>query len=151
MSEVFANRPDLTIKHRRYLDMIWWAEIYSTVKITLAIACTILCRLRAMLKSEMLQKARYFVDNALMLALCQAHMNWVLAALIEAIFVVMGEPDTALRQCPLAMDKWLELVVGQILIMLGLIINTNNLSVAIPKKYVSKLCDLINMPWHVNC
>ena len=150
MSEVFANRPDLTIKHRRYLDMIWWAEIYSTVKITLAIACTILCRLRAMLKSEMLQKARYFVDNALMLALCQAHMNWVLAALIEAIFVVMGEPDTALRQCPLAMDKWLELVVGPIL-MMGLIINTNKLIVAIPEKYVSKLCNLINTTWHVNC
>ena len=49
-------------------------------------------------------------------------MKWVLAALIEAIFVVMGEPDTALWQCPLAMDKWLELVVGPILIMLGLIL-----------------------------
>ena len=72
------------------------------------------------------------------------------AALIEAIFVVMGEPDTALRQCPLAMDKWLELVVGPILIMLGLIIDTNKLIMAIPEKYVSELRELIDTTWHVN-
>ena len=68
----------------------------------------------------------------------------VLAALIDTIFFVMGEPYTVLRQCPLAMDKWLELVMDPILIMLDLIINTNKLTVAIPKKYVSKLCNLIN-------
>ena len=78
-------------------------------------------------------------------------MERALAELIEAFFVVMGEPDTALRQCPLAMGKWLELVVGQILIILGLIIDTNKLTVAIPEKYVSKLCDLINTTWHVIC
>ena len=77
-------------------------------------------------------------------------MERVLAALIEAIFVVMGEPDTTLRQCPLAMDKWLELVVGPILIMLGLIIHTNKLTIAIPKIYVSELCNLIKTTWHVN-
>jgi hypothetical protein len=77
-------------------------------------------------------------------------MEMVLAALIEAIFVVMGVPDTVLRQCPLAMNKWLELVVGPVLIMLGLIINTNKLTVAIPEKYVSELRDLIGTTWHVN-
>ena len=150
MSEVFANRPDLVIKHRHYLDMIWWAEIDPTVKIILAIACAILPGLPEKLNTKIRQKARIFVDNALMLALCQAHMERVLAALIEAILFVMGEPDTALRQCPLAIDKWLELVVGPILIILGLIINTNKLTVAIPEKYVSKLCNLINTTWHVN-
>jgi hypothetical protein len=46
-------------------------------------------------------------DDTLMLALDVDHMKMVLAATIEAIFVVMGEPDVAVRQCPLAMDKWL--------------------------------------------
>ncbi len=32
-------------------------------------------------------------------------MEKVSAAAIEAIFVVMGEPNTAVRQCPIAMDK----------------------------------------------
>ena len=42
-----------------------------------------------------------------------------LAALIEAIFVVMGEPDKAIQQCLLALDKWVEMVVGPIQRMLG--------------------------------
>ena len=35
--------------------------------------------------------------------------------------------------------------------MLGLIIDTNKLTVAIPEKYFSELRDLIDMTWHVNC
>jgi hypothetical protein len=56
--------------------------------------------------------ARIYVDDALMLALDVDHMKMVLAATIEAILVVMGEPDVVVRQCPLAMDKWIELVIG---------------------------------------
>ncbi len=40
-----------------------------------------------------------------MLALDIDHMKMVLAATIEAILVVMGKLDVAVRQCPLAMDK----------------------------------------------
>ena len=47
-------------------------------------------------------------------------MELVLAALIEAIFVIMSKPDTAVCQCPLAMDKWLDLVVAPKQRMLGL-------------------------------
>ncbi len=147
MSAVFANRPDLVIKHRCYLDMIGWAEIDPNVKFTPAVTCAILGGLPTKIIEEIRLKARIFVDDSLALALYRAHMEMVLAALIEAIFVVMGVPDTALRQCPMAMDKWLELVVGPILIVLGLIINTNKLTVAIPKKYLSELRDLIDMTW----
>ncbi len=38
-----------------------------------------------------------YVDNALMLALNVDHMKMVLAATIKALFVVMGEPDVAVR------------------------------------------------------
>jgi hypothetical protein len=50
--------------------------------------------------------ARIYVDDALMLATSIEHMKMVLAAMIEAIFTVMGEPNDSVRQCPLAMDKW---------------------------------------------
>ncbi len=63
-------------------------------------------------------------------------MKVVLAATIKAIFMVMGKPDVMVRQCPLAMDKWLELVIGPKQTMLGLIINTNRLTLAIPAKYL---------------
>ncbi len=52
------------------------------------------------------------------------------------------------RQCPLAMDKWLELVIRPKQTMLGLIIGTNRLTVAIPVKYLQEVLDLINSTWH---
>ncbi len=83
-----------------------------------------------------------------MLALSRCHMELVLAALIEAIFVIMGKPDTTVRQCPLAMDKWLELVVAPKQRMVGLIIDTNNLTFSIPPDYIAEVLDLINTTWH---
>jgi hypothetical protein len=47
-----------------------------------------------------------------MFALDFGRIKMILAATIKAIFVVVGKPDVAVRQCPLAMDKWLELVIG---------------------------------------
>jgi hypothetical protein len=83
-----------------------------------------------------------------MVALDIDHMKMVLAATIKAIFVVMGKPDVAVRQCPLAMDKWLELVIGPKQTMLGLTINTNRLTVTIPSKYLQEVLDLLNSTWH---
>jgi hypothetical protein len=73
-----------------------------------------------------------------------------LAAMIEAIFVVMGEPDTTLRQCPLAMDKWRDLIVKTIQLILGLTIDTNRLTVAIPPQYIAEVRNLLDSTWHVN-
>jgi hypothetical protein len=69
--------------------------------------------------------ARIYVKDALILALNIDHMKMDLAAMIEAIFIIMGEPDVVVRQCPLAMNKWLESVINPKQTMLGLIINTN--------------------------
>ncbi len=85
-----------------------------------------------------------------MLALDADHMKMVLAAMIEAIFIVMGEPEVAVRQCPLAMDKGLELVIGSKQTILGLIIDTNRLTVAIPSKYFQEVLKLLNSTWHPN-
>jgi hypothetical protein len=83
-----------------------------------------------------------------MLATDRAHMETVLVVAIEAIFVVMSKLVTAVRQCSLAMDKWLELVIGLTQTMLGLIINTNKITIFIPYKYLNKVLDLLNLTWH---
>jgi hypothetical protein len=44
------------------------------------------------------------MDNALMLAIDRAHMEMVLAAAIEAIFVERGEPKIVVRQCSWLLD-----------------------------------------------
>jgi hypothetical protein len=115
LSVEYADRPDLVIKHKYYLDMISWAEEDPTAKITQAFPCLIN---KGILNAHLL--ARIYVNDALMLALSRQHMELVLATLIEAIFVIMSTPDTKVRQCPLVMDKWLDLVISSRQRMLGL-------------------------------
>jgi hypothetical protein len=69
--------------------------------------------------------ARIYVDDALVSATSKAQMELVLAALIKVIFVVMGYLDEKIRQCPLALDKWILLIISMRQVMLGLIIDTN--------------------------
>ena len=143
LSVEYADCPDLVIKHRYYLDMISWAEEDQTAKITQAFSCLINT---GILDAHL--PARIYVDDALLLALSRRHMELVLAALIKAIFVIMGAPDTTVRQCPLAMDKWLDLVVAPKQRMLGLEIDTNKLTVGIPSDYTAEVLTLLNTTWH---
>ncbi len=63
---------------------------------------------------------------------------------IKDIFVVMGEPDVTVRQCSLAMDKWLELVISPKQTKLGVINDINRLTIAIPSKYLQEVLNLLN-------
>jgi hypothetical protein len=138
-------------KHKYYLNMIRWATIDPTIKLTQATACAINTGVLGE-KGEATQRpARIFVDDSLLLAIGCRLMELALAALIEAIFVIMGKPDAAIRQCLLALDKWVAMVPGPTQTMLGLIHDTNELTVGIPGPFICKLHDLINIAWHKNC
>ena len=63
----------------------------------------------------------------------------LLAAVIKAIFAVCSIPDIAVKQCPLSLEKWFELIVGPIQIVLGLVIDTNKLTVGITDDYIKKV------------
>ncbi len=86
-----------------------------------------------------------------MLATSKENMEQVLAALIEAIFAVMGAPDTSVCQCSLAMDKWEKHHIAPIQTMLGLVIDTNRMTVSVPNNYIQSVCLLINSTWHTHC
>jgi hypothetical protein len=60
----------------------------------------------------------------------------------------MDEPDKTVKQCPIAMDKWEELIVGPVQAVLGLIINTYKLTFSIPDNYVHEVLLLLNNFWH---
>ncbi len=130
--------------------MISWEETNPTASITQVIPCLMNKGTLDAQGNRAKLPARIYVDDALVLALSKCHMMQVLAALIEAIFVIMGKPDTTVQQCPLAMDKWLELIVAPKQRMLGLIINTNTLTVGIPPVYVKEVLNLINTTWHLH-
>jgi hypothetical protein len=112
LTNVFANRPNLFKKQKTFIDMLKWEEIDPSTKLPPAFSCTINCGIVDDTGNRMNLPACIYGDDSLMLALDIDHMKMVLAATIEAIFVAMGEPNVAVRQCPLAMDKWLELVIG---------------------------------------
>jgi hypothetical protein len=128
--------------------MISWADEDPNAKITPAFPCLMNKGTRDVHGNRAKLPARIYVNDALLLALSRLHMELVLAALIEAIFVIMGTPDTAVCQCPLAMEKWVDLVVAPRQRMLGLIIDTDNLMVGIPPDYVTEVLGLLNTTWH---
>jgi hypothetical protein len=150
LTKVFANRPNLVVKYKTFIDMLKWEEIDPSPKLTPAFSCTINRGIMDDAGNQMDLPTCIYVNDALMLTLNICHMIMTLAATIKAIFVVMGEPDVAVRQCPLAMDKWIEMLICPKQTMLGLIINTNRLTSAIPAKYLQEVLDLLNSTWHPN-
>ena len=150
LSVLYLNRPELVKKHRKYLDMLSWATVDDTVDIFPARSCEINSGITDESGNPIPLPARIYVDDALISATSSVRMELVLAALIEAIFVVMGYPDETIRQCPLALDKWISLIISPRQVMLGLIIDTNTLTVGIPDDYVSGVCELIDSTWHIH-
>jgi hypothetical protein len=150
LTTVFATRLDLVIRHKKFIDMLKWEEADPSAELTPAFSCTINCGIIDDAGNWIDLPACKYVDDALMLALDVDHMKMILAAMIKAIFVDMCVPNVAVRQNPLAMDKWLELVIGPKQTMLGLIIDTNRLTVAIPATYFQMVLDLLNSTWHPN-
>ncbi len=82
--------------------MLKWEEIDPSAELTPAFSCTINRGIMDDTGNWIDLPARIYVGNALMLALNADHIKMVLAATIEAIFIVMGKPDVAVKQCPLA-------------------------------------------------
>jgi hypothetical protein len=80
--------------------------------------------------------ANIYVDDILAVAALCDNMMRLLAAIIEAIFLVCGTPDIAVRQCPLSLKKWFDLIVGPRQIILGLVVDTNRMTVGITDEYI---------------
>jgi hypothetical protein len=71
----------------------------------------------------------------------------LLAAIIEAIFIVCGCSKIEVCQCPLSIKKWLELVIGTVQTILGLKVNTNLMIVGITPEFCQQVWDLLTNSW----
>ena len=89
--------------------------------------------------------ANIYVDDILTAAALWDNMIKLLAAIIEAIFLVCGIPDVAVRQCPLSLEKWFELIVGPRQIVLGLVVDTNTMTVGITDEYIERVRELLKL------
>ena len=145
----YSTRPDLISKHKHLLDMLKWEDedtmaIDDFVK---AVACPLNPGLPDL--DEFLE-AYIYVDDILGSAVGKFNILRLLAATIEAIFVVCGRANIEVRQCSLSLEKWLELVVGSIQTVLGLTVDTNRLTVAITKEYRDQVSELITLHWPIS-
>jgi hypothetical protein len=93
LTKKFANRPNLVIRHKKLIDMLKWEEIDSSIKLTPAFSCTINRGITDDTRNQIDLPACICANDALMLAIDVDHMKMVLAAMIKAIFIVMGEPN----------------------------------------------------------
>ena len=144
----FAKRTDLVEKHGHFLDMIAWNTDPALEPFVKAFPCEINPGIVDVQGNLAPIPAMFYVDDALIAAPGLDPVKQTLAATIEAIFVTMGEPDNARRQCSLAMDKWRQLIVGPNQTFLGLEFNARRLTVAIPSIYTKEALAILDRTWH---
>jgi hypothetical protein len=68
LTKGFANRPDLVVKHKTFIDMLKWEEIDPSAKLTPTFSCTINQGIMDDAGNWMDLSARINVNDALMLA-----------------------------------------------------------------------------------
>jgi hypothetical protein len=143
---IYFNRPELVEKHGELLNQLKWSAGSTTPK-TKAFCCPINT---GMLNDDGTLKpvrAPIYVDDILLAAALKSYILQLLAAAIEAIFVVCGEPNLDIRQCPLSIEKWDALIVGTKQVMLGLEIDTDKMTVRITDNYKEEVLTLMQSSW----
>jgi hypothetical protein len=93
--------PNLNSRVELFPDSVGWEEHYPNTPITPVVACKINTGIVSANGVKTNLCAHIYVDDALLLVNSKLHILMKLTTLIEAIFVVMGKPDTTVRQCPL--------------------------------------------------
>lgn len=87
-----------------------------------------------------------FVDDALM-ADTRDRIMRAMAASIEALYIILGFPDTEVRQDALSIDKFLEATCSPIKIQLGLKFDTRRMTLSLTDKYRDKMTKELTH-WH---
>jgi hypothetical protein len=109
---IYSMRTDLVEKHKHLLNMLIWEDDDTWVG---DLVQAIMCPLNPGIPDQYGPlEAKIYVDDILASAVGKQNILRLLAATIEAIFTVCGRPMIKVRQCPLSLKKWEELVVGSV-------------------------------------
>ena len=89
-----------------------------------------------------------YVDDDVYLDVAEiSRFEQAIAASIEAIFILLGDSNTELRQDPISWDKLYELLVAPVNTILGLILNLRKLTAGTPRDFVSATISLLQTTW----
>jgi hypothetical protein len=92
-------------------------------------------------------KHNIYVDDNL-LAEVKAYMHLALASGFKATFTIMGHPCPSARPVPVNLDKLEELGVSPLQILLGLLVNTREMTVSISDEFCREVLALLTTTWH---
>jgi hypothetical protein len=146
MIPIYSQQDNLVVKHKTLLNILNWAmPALDKVRLVKAFKCNLN---KGVLDDNPLT-ANIYIDNILAAAAYKARMVRLLVAIIEAIFLVCGVPDMSVRQYPLSLKKWDKLTVSPRQIVLGLVVDTNSMTVAITPGYLQQVRDLLDN-WDIN-
>ncbi len=138
MIKVYYTQRDDLVKKK------WSDDIKPRPNLVRAFPCKINSRVTDDNGNLCPMTANIYVDDILAAAARQDNMAKLLEAVIEAIFTVCGTPDIAIWQCPLSLEKWHELITGPRQLVLGLVIDTNTLTVDITEEYIEQVRVLLD-------
>ena len=88
-----------------------------------------------------------YVDDNMMVDI-HGYLTTALAASIEALFVLLGFPDEAVRKSPLTMDKYYESLCSYMRAQLARLVNTRHLNVSIPDEKRNETLRVLQSTWH---
>ena len=138
MTEVYYENPELETKYAGYLEQLKFEPIpEKSFKFTQAIPCKY--NKGIIDENGKMQVRNYiYVDDCWLIAV-HFCMRQLLAACIHAIFMVTGFPNILLRPNPLAMDKWVDMNVSWMVIILGLKIDTRKMTIGMTDVYLDEV------------
>ena len=143
----YFGRQVLVQKHAKLLKMVRWSPVEDDISFVQATKCTKNQGITTLDGESKPSPHFIYVDDNLM-ADIRSRMPFTLAAAIEAVYVIMGFPTLALRQCAIALDKWKLLFIAPISILLGILFNTRDMTVSTTQEYRQSTCDLLDSTWH---
>ncbi len=142
---IYLMRTDLISNHKSLLVMLVWEDGDTP---TYELIQTVKCQINPGIPDQHGPLEAYiYVDDILASAVGKQIMLRLLTAVIEAIFTVCGHAMIEHHQCPLFIKKWNELVVGRVQTVLGLMVDTNRMTVEIMPEYCQQVANLLTNSW----
>jgi hypothetical protein len=148
LSEVFYTLEGLVEKHKEYLDMLEW-DITEPAEgeLVRAVKCSVNKGFTDEEGNLLPIPSKMYVDDAIPIGLGIESIKKSLAAIIEAIFVVMGRPDERVRPCHLSLEKWIGMIVSTRIVFVGLQFDTRRLTVGITTEYRAQVYEILVNNW----
>ncbi len=142
---IYSMRTDLVEKHISLLETLVWEDNETQVcKFVQVFKCSLN---PGALDQKGPLEAYIYIDDILASGVGKHNIFRLLAAIIKAIFTVCGCSMIEVRQCPLSIEKWLELVIRTVQTILGLTVDTNLMIVGITQENCQQVLDTLIKSW----